>query len=56
VGDIWYCYKAILKAGIKFIKEEANLSGAKVLINNYVACNDVFITKMDQIKSLFWVG
>jgi hypothetical protein len=37
--------KAILKDGIKFIKEEANLSDAKVLIKNYVACNDVFITK-----------
>ena len=37
--------KAILNDGIKFIKEEANLSDAKVLIKNYVACNDVFITK-----------
>jgi hypothetical protein len=37
--------QAIVKEGIKFIKEDANLSDAKILIKNYVACNDVFITK-----------
>ncbi|GAA4736548.1 hypothetical protein [Flavisolibacter ginsenosidimutans] len=37
--------QAILKDGVKFIKEDANLSDAKVLIKNYAACNDVFITK-----------
>ena len=37
--------QAILKDGVKFIKEDANLSDAKVLIKNYTACNDVFITK-----------
>lgn len=37
--------QAILKDGVKFIKEDANLSDAKILIKNYSACNDVFITK-----------
>jgi hypothetical protein len=37
--------QAILIDGIKFIKEDANLSDAKVLIKNYAVCNDVFITK-----------
>jgi hypothetical protein len=37
--------QTILKDGIKFIKEEANLSDAKVLIKNYTSCNDVFVTK-----------
>jgi hypothetical protein len=37
--------QAILKDGVKFIKEDANLSDAKVLIKNYTVCNDVFITK-----------
>ncbi|WP_295795048.1 hypothetical protein [Mucilaginibacter sp.] len=35
----------ILKDGIKFVKEDANLSDAKTLISNYKVCNDVFITK-----------
>jgi hypothetical protein len=48
--------QAILKDGIKFIKEEANLSDAKVLIKNYVACNDVFITKNGSERNRFWVG
>ncbi len=37
--------KDILMNGVKFIKEDANLSDAKVLIRNFPACNDVFITK-----------
>lgn len=37
--------QAILNDGVKFIKEEANLSDAKVLIKNYAACNDIFVTK-----------
>jgi hypothetical protein len=37
--------QAILKDGVKFISQEANLSDAKVLIRNFPACNDVFITK-----------
>jgi hypothetical protein len=37
--------QAVLKDGVKFIKEDANLSDAKVLIKNYTPCNDVFITK-----------
>jgi hypothetical protein len=37
--------QAILKDGIKFIKEDANLAEAKTLIKNYAVCNDVFITK-----------
>jgi len=37
--------KAILKDGIKFIGQDANLSDAKVLIRNFPACNDVFITQ-----------
>jgi hypothetical protein len=37
--------QAILKDGIKFVSENANLSDAKTLIKNYTACNDVFITQ-----------
>jgi hypothetical protein len=37
--------KAVLKDGIKFIGQDANLSDAKVLIKNFPACNDVFITQ-----------
>lgn len=37
--------QAILKDGVKFIKEDANLSDAKVLMRNFPSCNDVFITK-----------
>ncbi|MEP6465235.1 MAG: hypothetical protein ABJB05_02970 [Parafilimonas sp.] len=37
--------KAIITDGVKFIKEDANLSDAKVLMKNFTACNDVFITK-----------
>jgi hypothetical protein len=37
--------QAILKDGVKFIREDANLSDAKVLMKNFSSCNDVFITK-----------
>jgi hypothetical protein len=37
--------KDILVNGVKFISEDANLSDAKVLMKNYPACNDVFITR-----------
>lgn len=49
--------QAILKDGIKFIKEDANLSDAKLLINNYIACNDVFVTKngMPNDPILGWI-
>jgi len=47
----------ILKDGVKFIKEDANLSDAKVLITNYTPCNDVFITKngMPTEPVLGWI-
>ena len=49
--------QAILKDGVKFIKEDANLSDAKILIKNYSACNDVFITKngKDDEPILGWI-
>lgn len=49
--------QAILKDGVKFIKEDANLSDAKVLIKNYAACNDVFITKngLETEPVLGWI-
>ena len=37
--------QAILRDGVKFVREDANLSDAKVLMKNYSACNDVFITQ-----------
>jgi predicted ATP-binding protein involved in virulence len=37
--------QAILKNGIKFISENANLSDAKLLMKNSVECNDIFVTK-----------
>lgn len=37
--------KDILLNGVKFIKEDANLSDAKILVKNFPACNDVFVTK-----------
>jgi hypothetical protein len=49
--------KAVLRDGVKFIKEDANLSDAKTLIQNYSACNDVFITKtgLETEPVLGWI-
>ena len=47
----------ILRNGVKFIKEDANLSDAKVLMKNFKACNDVFITKtgLPEEPVLGWI-
>jgi hypothetical protein len=37
--------QAILKNGVKFISEDANLADARLLMQNFAECNDVFITK-----------
>lgn len=49
--------QAILKDGVKFIKEDANLAEAKTLIKNYAICNDVFITKtgLEMEPVLGWI-
>jgi hypothetical protein len=37
--------QAVLKNGVKFISENANLADAKLLMKSFSECNDVFITK-----------
>ena len=49
--------QVILKDGVKFIKEDANLPETKVLVKNYTACSDVFIIKnaFDTEPVLGWI-